>query len=174
MRQAPRYVRMRTLALLLFCAAMTATMSLSHAQEITIYNAQHRSLTAEWVEGFTRDTRIKVTIRNGDDTELSNQLLAEGSARPADLFLTENSPAMSMVEQAGLLAPVDPATLAQVAPLYRPSTGRWIGIAARSTVFVYNKTKPVARPSHSLLDLADPVWNGRWAARRPVPISSPS
>jgi iron(III) transport system substrate-binding protein len=59
-------------ALLLFCAATTATMSLSHAQEITIYNAQHRSLTAEWVEGFTRDTGIKVTIRNGDDTELGN------------------------------------------------------------------------------------------------------
>jgi iron(III) transport system substrate-binding protein len=158
-------VRPRISALLLFCAAMTATMSLSHAQEITIYNAQHRSLTAEWVAGFTRDTGIKVTIRNGDDTELGNQLLAEGSATPADVFLTENSPAMSMVEQAGLLAPVDPATLAQVAPPYRPSTGRWIGIAARSTVFVYNKTEPVASAlPHSLLDLADPVWKGRWAA----------
>jgi iron(III) transport system substrate-binding protein len=151
-------------AVLLFCAAF-ATMSTSRAQEITVYNAQHRSLTAEWVEGFTRDTGIKVTIRHGDDVELGNQVLQEGSASPADAFLTENSPAMSMVEQAGLLAPVDPATLAQVAPPYRPSTGRWIGIAARSTVFVYNKTKPVASAlPHSLLDLADPVWKGRWAA----------
>jgi hypothetical protein len=100
-----------------------------------------------------------------DDTELGNQLLAEGSAMPADVFLTENSPAMSMVEQAGLLAPVGATTLAQVAPPYRPSTGRWIGIAARSTVFVYNKTKPVASAlPHSLLDLADPVWKGRWTA----------
>jgi iron(III) transport system substrate-binding protein len=123
-------VRMRVSALLLFCAALTWTMSQSDAQEITIYNAQHRNLTAEWVEGFTRDTGIKVTILNGDDTELGNQLLAEGSATPADVLLTENSPAMSMVEQAGLLAPVDTATLEQVAPAYRPSTGRWIGIAA--------------------------------------------
>jgi iron(III) transport system substrate-binding protein len=147
-------VRLSLLAVLLFYAAMTATMSPSHA----LYNAQHRSLTAEWVEGFTRDTGIKVTVRNGDDTELGNQLLAGGSATPADVFLTENSPAMSMVEQAGLFAPVDPATLGQVAPAYRPSTGRWIGIAARSTVFVYNKTKPVASAlPHSLLDLADPV-----------------
>jgi iron(III) transport system substrate-binding protein len=115
---------MGTLALSLFCAALTATMSPSHAQEITIYNAQHRSLTAEWVEGFTQDTGSKVTVRNGDDTELGSQLLAEGSASPADVFLTENSPAMSMVEQTGFLAPVDPATLAQVAPPYRPSTGR--------------------------------------------------
>jgi hypothetical protein len=63
-------VRMRVPALLLFCAALTATMSQGHAQEITIYNAQHRSLTAEWVEGFTHDTGVKVMIRNGDDTEL--------------------------------------------------------------------------------------------------------
>jgi Bacterial extracellular solute-binding protein len=72
---------------------------------------------------------------------------------------------MTIVVQAGLLAPVDTATLEQVAPAYRPSTGRWIGIAARSTAFVYSKTKPVAPELlHSLLDLADPVWKGRWAA----------
>jgi iron(III) transport system substrate-binding protein len=56
-----------------------------------------------------------------------------------------------------LLTPVDPATLAQVARPYHPSTGRRIGIAARSTVFVYNKTNPVASalPHSPLLDLAD-------------------
>jgi iron(III) transport system substrate-binding protein len=157
-------VRVRVSALLLFCAAWIAT-STSRAQEITVYNAQHRSLTSEWVEGFTRATGVRVTVRNGDDVELGNQLLQEGSASPADVFLTENSPAMSAVEQAGLLAPVDPETLAQVAPSYRPATGRWIGIAARSTVFVYNKTKPVASAlPQSLLDLADPAWKGRWAA----------
>jgi iron(III) transport system substrate-binding protein len=150
------------LALLLLCVATATT---GRAQDITKYKAQHRSLTAEWVKAFTRDPGIKVTIRNGNDTELGNQLLAEGSGSPADVFLTENSPAMSMVEQAGLLVSVDPATLAQVASAYRPSAGRWVGIAARSTVFVYNKTKPVALAlPYSLLDLADPVWKGRWAA----------
>jgi iron(III) transport system substrate-binding protein len=77
-------VRMRVSALLLFCAALTSTMSQSDTQEITIYNAQHRSLTAEGVEGFTRDTGIKVTVRNGDDTELGNQLLQDGSGSPLD------------------------------------------------------------------------------------------
>jgi iron(III) transport system substrate-binding protein len=140
-------------------------MSTARAQGLTIYNAQHRDLTGEWVEGFTRDTGIKVTVRNGDDTELGNQILQEGAASPADVFLTENSPAMSMIDNAGLFAPVDPATLAQVAPAYRPSTGHWIGIAARSTVFAYNKGKLAAAGlPHSLLDLADPAWKGRWGA----------
>jgi iron(III) transport system substrate-binding protein len=39
--------------------------------------------------------------------------------------------------------PLDADTLKQVAPEYRPEHGRWIGIAARSTVFVYNPQKSV-------------------------------
>jgi iron(III) transport system substrate-binding protein len=70
--------------------------------------------------------------------------------RQRPTFLTKNSPAMSVVEQAGLLALVDPATPAQVAPR--------IGVAARSTVFVHNKTNPVGSALlHPLLDLAGPV-----------------
>ena len=43
--------------------------------------------------------------------------------------------------------------------------GKWVGIAARSTVFAYNKTKLDAdQLPKSLLDLADPSWKGRWAA----------
>lgn len=135
------------------------------APEIVIYNAQHESLTKEWTEGFTRDTGIKVVIRNGGDSEFGNQIVAEGAMSPADVFLTENSPAMSLVDAAGLFAPLDAATLDQVPPEFRPANGHWVGIAARSTVFAYDKTKlpPAALPK-SLLDLAQPEWKGRWAA----------
>lgn len=132
---------------------------------IVVYNAQHESLTKSWVEGFTRQTGIKVTVRNGDDTEMGNQIVQEGSASPADLFLTENSPAMVLVDNAGLLAPVAPPTLEQVGSAYRPAQGKWLGIAARSTVFVFNPSKlPAAEVPASLLDLAAPAWKGRWAA----------
>ncbi|MEV0298238.1 iron ABC transporter substrate-binding protein [Nocardia sp. NPDC050710] len=135
------------------------------ANEITVYNAQHESLTKEWAEAFTKETGIKVTLRQGGDTALGNQLVAEGAASPADVFLTENSPAMALVENAGLFADVDPQTLAQVPAQYRPSTGKWTGVAARSTVFVYNKDRIAAdQLPASLLDLAQPQWKGRWGA----------
>ena len=35
-------------------------------ETITVYNAQHASLTKEWVEGFTKETGIKVVLRNGE------------------------------------------------------------------------------------------------------------
>ncbi|KAA0942332.1 MULTISPECIES: iron ABC transporter substrate-binding protein [unclassified Pseudomonas] len=132
---------------------------------IVVYNAQHESLTKSWVEGFTKETGIKVTLRNGDDTEMGNQIVQEGAASPADVFLTENSPAMVLVDNAGLLVPVAPTTLEQVGAAYRPAHGKWLGIAARSTVFVYNpgKLKEADLPK-TLLDLASPSWKGRWAA----------
>ncbi|MBX3569687.1 MAG: iron ABC transporter substrate-binding protein [Rhizobiaceae bacterium] len=135
------------------------------APEIVVYNAQHESLTREWTDGFTRETGIKVVIRNGGDSEFGNQIVAEGAMSPADVFLTENSPAMSLVDAAGLFAPLDTATLDQVPPEFRPANGHWVGIAARSTVFAYDKTRlsPAGLPK-SLLDLAKPEWQGRWAA----------
>ncbi|SFT77246.1 iron ABC transporter substrate-binding protein [Arthrobacter sp. ov118] len=133
--------------------------------EITVYNAQHESLTKEWVDAFTAETGVKVTVRQGDDTEMSNQIVQEGAASPADVFLTENSPAMAQVENAGLFADVDKATVDQVPAEFRPSTNKWTGIAARSTVLVYDKNKISAdKLPKSMLDLANPEWKGRWAA----------
>lgn len=132
---------------------------------LVIYNAQHEQLTEEWAEAFTDETGIEVVLRNGGDSELSNQLVAEGDASRADVFLTENSPAMSLVENAGLFAEVDAGTLASVPEQYRPASGLWTGIAARSTVLVYNpELIDESELPASVMDLAQPQWQGRWGA----------
>ncbi|CAI9401812.1 MULTISPECIES: iron ABC transporter substrate-binding protein [Aestuariimicrobium] len=143
----------------------TSTPGSADGATLTIYNAQHETLAQEWMDGFTKATGIKVTHRQGDDTEMANQLVAEGANSPADVFLTENSPAMTLVENAGLLAATSEEIRGQVPSQYRPSTNAWTGIAARSTVFVYNtdKLKQADLPA-SLMDLAKPEWKGRWAA----------
>ncbi|BBV85726.1 iron ABC transporter substrate-binding protein [Enterobacter kobei] len=143
----------------------TQSVAADNSEGIVVYNAQHENLVKSWVDGFTNETGIKVTLRNGDDSELGNQLVQEGSASPADVFLTENSPSMVLVDNANLFAPLDADTLKQVPAEYRPAHGRWIGIAARSTVFVYNPAKLSEQQlPKSLMDLAKPEWKGRWAA----------
>lgn len=143
----------------------TQSVAADNNEGIVVYNAQHENLVKSWVDGFTKETGIKVTLRNGDDSELGNQLVQEGSASPADVFLTENSPSMVLVDNANLFAPLDADTLKQVPAEYRPAHGRWIGIAARSTVFVYNPEKLNEKQlPESLMDLAKPEWKGRWAA----------
>ncbi len=129
---------------------------------LTLYNAQHEDLIAAMVDAFTADTGIKVDIRSGADFELANQLTQEGAASPADVFVTENSPAMSLVDRAGLFAAVDPDTLAQVPDQYESGDGKWLGFAARATALVYNPGLVAADElPASILDLADPQWEGR-------------
>jgi iron(III) transport system substrate-binding protein len=158
-----RWSRIAAMVSVLAVVLGLTACSSSGNDELLIYNAQHESLTKEWIDAFTKETGIKVTYRQGGDTELGNQLVAEGDKSPADVFLTENSPAMAAVERAGLFADLDAETLNQVPSQYRPPSGKWTGVAARATVFVYNKVKlqPDQLPK-SLLDLEQPAWNGRW------------
>jgi len=133
--------------------------------KLTIYSAQHANLVDAWVKGFTADTGIQVQVRQGKDSSMGNQLVAEGDKTQADVFLTENSPAMTVVQNAGLLSPVEQSTLDQVSQQYRPSSGEWVGIAARSTVLIYNPSKiSEADLPASMVDLADPKWKGKWGA----------
>jgi iron(III) transport system substrate-binding protein len=135
------------------------------ASKLTIYSAQHKNVTEDWAKAFQDQTGIQVQIRYGNDSSMGAQIVQEGASSPADVFLTENSPAMTAVQNAGLLAPVDPATTAQVGAQYVPSSTTWVGIAARSTVLVYNPSKiSDSQLPQSLMDLGKPEFAGKWGA----------
>ena len=121
---------------------LAMAQSAADAEGIVVYNAQHASLTKAWADGFTRETGIKVTLRKGSDTEFGNQIVQEGAASPADVFLTENSPAMALVDNAGLFAPLDADTLAQV-PADLPARRRTLDRHRRT----HRPCLPTTRPS---------------------------
>jgi iron(III) transport system substrate-binding protein len=153
--------------LLMACAAvvLTAPMLTACGDDgpfITVYNAQHEELIAEVAPLFEEETGIEVKLRSGSDLELANQLVQEGDASPADVFLTENSPAMSLVDNAGLFTKVDQETLDLIPPEYVPANSNWIGFMGRSTVAMYNtEALSEADMPDSILDFADPEWAGR-------------
>ena len=129
---------------------------------LVIYNAQHEELIDVVAEKFTEKTGIEVELRNGSDLELANQLVAEGKDSPADVFLTENSPAMTLVDSKDLFTELDQSTLDKIPAQFRPDDGQWTGFAARSTVMVYNdeKVEESELPT-SIMELAEPEWEGR-------------
>jgi iron(III) transport system substrate-binding protein len=131
---------------------------------VVVYNAQHEELISAVAKAFTKQTGIKVKLRNGSDLELANTLVAEGKASPADVFLTENSPAMALVDSKGLFTKLDASTLDRIPAAYRPTDGRWTGFIARSTVLFYNSGQATdADMPASLMDLAKPEWKGKVA-----------
>jgi iron(III) transport system substrate-binding protein len=136
----------------------------AEAPVLTLYSAQHEQTVNTLVAGFETQTGIRVQVHSGDGPEVANQIIQEGAASPADIFFTENSPEIAVLDEKGLLAPVDPATLAEVPAKYSAPDGDWVGVLARENVLAYNTTmiSPSQLPQ-SLLDLAGPAWKGRVA-----------
>jgi iron(III) transport system substrate-binding protein len=161
-RRTPRPALVALVVGLVLAVAAMTTACGSSGPTITLYNAQHQDLVRAWTDAFTAETGIRVETRRGGDFELANQILAEGDASPADVFLTENSPALSMLSRSGRLAPLQQATLDQVPEQFRSGKGDWVGIAARSTVLIYNPSMVGAdQLPTSITDLDQPRWRDK-------------
>lgn len=142
----------------------TASADSGSGGSLTLYSAQHEQMTEALAKGFEEETGASVAIRYGEDEGLADQIEQEGSASPADVVLTENTPPVEALAEKGLLAPVDKSTLEQVPAQYSSDEGLWVGVAARETVMIYNpKLIAAAELPKSILDLAEPQWKGKLA-----------
>ena len=130
-------------------------------QTITIYSGQHEQTTQLLVSDFTKRTGIKVKLKSEDEASLAGQLLQEGAASPADVFYAENPPALTTVEEKGMLAPVDASTLAQVPSGVSDPAGDWVAVSGRTAAFAANSSLPTSSIPTSVFDLASPAWKGK-------------
>ena len=77
-------------------------------------------------------------MHEGEGPDIAAQILQEGADSPADVFFTENSPELNLLDEKGLLAPVDKATLAEIPAKYNAADGDWLGVLARENVLDFN------------------------------------
>jgi iron(III) transport system substrate-binding protein len=134
----------------------------AHAASIVVYNAQHEQVMNLLAKDFEQQTGIGVKVRNGEGPALAAQLVAEGANTPADVYFTENSPELMLLEEKNLLGKVDATTLSVIPARFNSPTGQWVGVTARESVLAYNtgKIQPSQLPP-SLFDLAKPEWKGK-------------
>ena len=132
------------------------------AGTLTVYSGQHVQTTHALVAAFERESGISVSLRSDDEDVLADQIVTEGAHSPADVYYTENSPPLQYLASKGLLAPVDPSTLATTPPRFSSPDGKWVGVSARVSVMAYNTSQltPAQLPK-SVMELADPKWAGR-------------
>lgn len=134
------------------------------AEELTLYNGQHRQTTDAVVAAFTKATGIDVLVRSGASPQIANQIIEEGDLSPADVFYSEGSPPVAALSKRGLLTPIATDTLSQIPPTYVAANGEWVGISARARVVAFNRdmVKEADLPA-SILGFADPIWADRIA-----------
>ena len=74
---------------------------------LTLYSAQHHQMVDLLIQSFTKQTGIKVRVHSGEAPEIANQIAQEGAQSPADVYFTENSPELTLLDEKGLLAKID-------------------------------------------------------------------
>jgi iron(III) transport system substrate-binding protein len=153
-----------TVAAGLIAACGTAAGGTSGAGSITLYSGQHEQTTQSLVSAFEQQTGIHVNVRYNDEDSFANEIVTEEAHPVADVFYTENSPALEYLQDKGLLAPVDAATLAKTPAQYNSPQGDWVGVSARVSVLIYNPSLiSAAQLPTSVLQLASPKYKGKLA-----------
>ena len=164
--QQPRVLRSgwSALALVMTAGWLLAACGGSPGPSITLYNGQHEQTTESLVTAFEKATGITVNIRSDDEDTLADEIVSEGSRSPADVIYTENSPALEYLQSKGLLAAVEPSTLAATPSRYSSPQDDWVGVSARVSVLIYNPSLiSESQLPTSILQLADPRYQGELA-----------
>ena len=131
---------------------------------LTLYNGQHEQTANALVSAFEKKTGITVKVTSNDEDVLADEVVTQGAASPADIILTENTPALEYLQSKHLLARVDSSTLAHTPGKYNSAQGGWVGVSARVSVLIYNpKVISKSQLPTSAMQLANPRYKGKLA-----------
>jgi len=130
--------------------------------DLTVYSGRVEELVDPLIECFEELSGVDIEVRYAGSDELALQLAEEGDDTDADVFFSQTSGALGVLEGEGLLAELPAATLDQVADEYRSPTDVWVGASGRVRTFVYN-TENVAEDElpATIDDVLTSDWEGR-------------
>ncbi|MEW5837878.1 MAG: extracellular solute-binding protein [Pseudomonadota bacterium] len=135
-------------------------------EELNLYSARHYKTDEALYQGFTQTTGIKINRIEGKEDELFERIKREGTASPADVFITVDAARLQAADEAGLFAPVKSAALEKRIPAqFRANDNAWFGFSYRARVIAYDKSKVKSEQVASYLDLAKPEFKGKVCVR---------
>ena len=132
------------------------------AGPITVYSGRSEDLIGPLVELFEEASGFDVEVRYGSSADLALLIETEGTASPADVFISQSPGAMGYLATLDRLQVLPAHVLEEVAEGYRAGDGTWVGLSGRLRVLVYNTdlVDPADLPT-SVLDLTGPEYDGR-------------
>jgi len=150
---------------------IAATLALSGVAEaagkpLVVYSARKYQLVEQLFQEYGRERGIEVKSVTDDGAPLIQRLIAEGTASPADVFITVDAGDLWRATQAGLLQPVRSPMLEAAIPAHlRDPDGHWFGLAVRARTIAYSTARVKPAELSTYAALGDPRWKGRLCLR---------
>ena len=160
---ASRAARRFVVAALAVSAALVAGCG-GGDDKLTMYSGRVPALIDPAIAIYEKQGK-DVKVRTGDSPTLAATLVEEGKNSRADLFYSQDAGSLDAIEKAGNLEKLPQDILDLVPARFRSTTGRWVGVTARSRIIAYGPKVKASELPDSPLELADPKWRGRvgWA-----------
>jgi iron(III) transport system substrate-binding protein len=121
-------------------AGLAAPEAAADDGPLRIYSGRSRELMTPLFERFERQSGIAVEVRWGGSDELAAALLAEGTATPADLFLSRGAAPLGGLSRKGLLREL-PVELVRGVPAQFAGGEQkhdWAGLSGRARAVIYD------------------------------------
>ncbi|MDO5633762.1 MAG: iron ABC transporter substrate-binding protein [Micrococcus sp.] len=130
--------------------------------KVVLYSGRDENLVQPILDDFTAETGIEVEVRYDKTAAMAAQLIEEGDASPADVFLAQDAGALGAVAKEGVLIPLDQDQLDPVDAAFRDNDGRWVGLTGRVRVLAYNEDAVSDADLPATVDeLTEEQWKGR-------------
>jgi iron(III) transport system substrate-binding protein len=143
-----------------------SSFSVHASGEVNVYSARSEALIAPLLDIYSKESNVKVNLITGSADALLSRLQSEGSASPADVFITVDAGRLYRAKEAGVLQPFKTKHLDKVVPDHlHDRDGYWYGLSQRARVIYYNPEKVSADDLSTYEDLADPKWKGQICIR---------
>lgn len=134
------------------------------SKELVIYSGRKEQFILPLLEEFEKETGIKVSLLAGSATEYAHRIIEEKNNPQADIFFSNDAAIMEYLKQEGALEAYDSEAVKQIPENFRAEDNSWIGLSARSRVFMFNKDLILAEEMpQSIFDLVDPKYKGEFA-----------
>ncbi len=133
---------------------------------VNIYSARNEALIKPLLDKFTQKTGIQTRLVTAGAGPLLERLRREGRNSPADVFITVDAGRLYEAKEAGVLQPVESATLDAAVPAqYRDPQGLWFGLSLRARPIMYARDRVRSDELSTYEALADSKWVGRICIR---------
>jgi iron(III) transport system substrate-binding protein len=127
------------LLLLIFALLGLLPVAAQSPETLTVYSGRNENLIGPLLDRFTADTGVEVRVLYGDTAAVANQIMAEGTGSPADVYIAQDGGALGALAEVGLLARLPSDVTERVNnPGFVSPDSLWVGLSGRARVLAYN------------------------------------